>query len=96
LDKAIVIYDGSCGFCKKWIARWRRITGDAVEYRSSAETGALFPEIPSSEFDRAVQLGRPSAMARLSKKPNHPQRIGSHIPLCGSAPGKNSLFNKEI
>ena len=59
LDKALVIYDGSCGFCKKWIARWLRITGDSVEYRSSAEAGALFPEIPSSEFDRAVQLIRP-------------------------------------
>ena len=57
-DKALVIYDGGCGFCKKWIARWRRITGDSVEYRSSAEIGALFPEIPASEFDRAVQLIR--------------------------------------
>lgn len=57
-DKALVIYDGGCGFCKKWIERWRRITGDSVEYRSSAEIGALFPEIPASEFDRAVQLIR--------------------------------------
>jgi predicted DCC family thiol-disulfide oxidoreductase YuxK len=59
LDKALVIYDGGCGFCKKWIERWRRITGDSVEYRSSAEIGALFPEIPASEFERAVQLIRP-------------------------------------
>jgi predicted DCC family thiol-disulfide oxidoreductase YuxK len=58
LDKALVIYDGGCGFCEKWIKRWRRITGDSVEYRSSAEVGALFPEIPASEFDRAVQLIR--------------------------------------
>ena len=57
-DKALMIYDGGCGFCKKWIERWRRITGDSVEYRSSAEIGALFPEIPASEFDRAVQLIR--------------------------------------
>jgi predicted DCC family thiol-disulfide oxidoreductase YuxK len=59
LEKACVIYDGSCGFCEKWIARWRRITGDSVEYRPSAGIGALFPEIPTSEFDRAVQLIRP-------------------------------------
>lgn len=59
LEKALLIYDGSCGFCEKWIARWRRITGDSVEYRPSAGIGALFPEIPTSEFDRAVQLIRP-------------------------------------
>jgi predicted DCC family thiol-disulfide oxidoreductase YuxK len=59
LDKALVIYDGGCGFCKKWIERWRRITGDSVEYRPSADIGALFPEIPASEFERAVQLIRP-------------------------------------
>ena len=59
LKKALLIYDGSCGFCEKWIARWRRITGDSVEYRPSAGIGALFPEIPASEFDRAVQLIRP-------------------------------------
>jgi len=58
LDKTLVIYDGGCGFCKKWIERWRRITGDSVEYRPSAEIGALFPEIPASEFERAVQLIR--------------------------------------
>lgn len=45
---------------------------------------------------RAAQPGRPSALARLSKKHNHPQRIGSRIPLCGSAPVKNSVFNIEI
>jgi predicted DCC family thiol-disulfide oxidoreductase YuxK len=59
LKKALLIYDGSCGFCEKWIARWRRITGDSVDYRPSAGIGALFPEIPTSEFDRAVQLIRP-------------------------------------
>jgi len=59
LGKALVIYDGGCGFCEKWIARWRRITGDSVEYRPSAEIGALFPEIPASEFERAVQMIRP-------------------------------------
>jgi predicted DCC family thiol-disulfide oxidoreductase YuxK len=57
-DKPVMIYDGDCGFCGKWIGRWRGMTGDLVEYLPSAAAASLFPEIPMSEFARAVQLIR--------------------------------------
>jgi len=41
-----VLFDGTCGFCKTWIARWRERTGDAVDYAPSQTEGARFPEIP--------------------------------------------------
>lgn len=53
-----MIYDGDCAFCGKWIGRWRGMTGDLVEYLPSAEAARFFPEIPVSEFVRAVQLIR--------------------------------------
>jgi predicted DCC family thiol-disulfide oxidoreductase YuxK len=28
----VLIYDADCGFCRSWIARWRRSTGDRVRY----------------------------------------------------------------
>jgi len=28
----VLIYDADCGFCRGWIARWRRSTGDRVRY----------------------------------------------------------------
>ena len=65
MKRPVVVFDGSCGFCRQWIERWRELTGDAVEYRPSSEAAADFPEIPPEEFDRAVQLIRPDG-SRIS------------------------------
>jgi lipase maturation factor 1 len=58
-QRPLLVYDGACGFCKKWIARWRQATGSSVDYAASQEVAANFPSIPQEEFDRAVQLIRP-------------------------------------
>jgi predicted DCC family thiol-disulfide oxidoreductase YuxK len=50
-----LIYDGDCNFCRRWVERWREITGDRVEYRSSQECAAEHPDIPPGDFDNAVQ-----------------------------------------
>ena len=53
-----MVYDGDCGFCKLWIARWQQLTGELVEYvpSSDARIAEQFPEIPRQAFDSAVQL----------------------------------------
>ena len=56
----VVVFDGSCRFCRQWIERWRDLTGDSVDYRPSSEAAPDFPNIPPEEFDRAVQLIRPN------------------------------------
>jgi predicted DCC family thiol-disulfide oxidoreductase YuxK len=59
LEKPLLVYDGTCGFCKRWIARWRRAIGDRVEYAPSQEAAARIPEIPSTAFTEAVHLIEP-------------------------------------
>lgn len=54
--RPLLVYDGDCGFCKLWIARWQEETGAAVDYRPLQETAARFPEVPREEFERAVKL----------------------------------------
>ncbi|CAN5206892.1 lipase maturation factor family protein [soil metagenome] len=54
--KPLLLFDGDCHFCRRWIERWRQMTGDAVDYATSQEQGANFPEIPPEEFANAVQL----------------------------------------
>ncbi len=58
-ERPLVLYDGTCGFCKTWIARWRERTGEAVDYAPSQAEGARFPEIPPEAFPEAVQLVLP-------------------------------------
>ena len=59
MPKPLLIYDGGCNFCKRWIARWKLITGDLVDYSSSQEAAGRFPQIPKENFAQAVQLIEP-------------------------------------
>ena len=59
-EKPLLIFDGECHFCRRWIERWREITGDAVDYAPSQEVADKFPEIPPEQFAGAVQLIEPN------------------------------------
>ena len=54
-----MIWDGECHFCRRWIERWREITGDQVNYETSQRVGDRFPEILSEQFLRSVVLIAP-------------------------------------
>ena len=52
--KPLLIWDGECHFCRRWIERWRVITGGEVEYAPYQEIAERFPEIPREQFQRSV------------------------------------------
>ena len=56
MSKPLLIYDGDCGFCRKWVDRWKRKTGDHVEYAPYQEVASQFPDIPLHLFQASVQL----------------------------------------
>jgi predicted DCC family thiol-disulfide oxidoreductase YuxK len=57
-SKPVLVFDGDCNFCRRWIARWQRHTGDRVEYVpfQDAQVARRFPEIPREQFEQSVQL----------------------------------------
>jgi len=55
----LLVYDGTCHFCKRWIARWQRVTGDEVRYAPSQEIASSVPDIPPAAFAEAVHLLEP-------------------------------------
>ena len=55
----LVLYDGTCGFCKIWIEYWKLLTKGRVDYASSRERGNEFPGISRDSFARSVQLVQP-------------------------------------
>jgi len=57
--KPLLIWDGTCGFCRRWVERWSRATGDRVEYATFQEAAGAHPEIPESAFAEAVHLLEP-------------------------------------
>jgi predicted DCC family thiol-disulfide oxidoreductase YuxK len=54
--KPLLIFDGDCHFCRRWIERWRELTAGAVEYAPFQEAGLRFPELPREAFERAVHF----------------------------------------
>src|ERR1700738_2401441 len=52
--RPLMIWDGECHFCKRWIERWREITAGEVDYATCQDAAARFPEIPVEQFKRAV------------------------------------------
>src|SRR5947207_3720117 len=52
--KPLMIWDGECHFCRRWIERWREITAGEVEYAPYQEIADRFPEIPREQFQRSV------------------------------------------
>jgi lipase maturation factor 1 len=55
----VLLWDGQCGFCKIWIDYWKLLVGDRVDFRTSQEAGAQYPQIDPRAFSRSVQLVRP-------------------------------------
>ncbi|HRJ72843.1 MAG TPA: lipase maturation factor family protein [Terrimicrobiaceae bacterium] len=54
MERPVLIFDGTCGFCRRWIARWQAVTGDRVEYVASQDLGGRFPEFSAEDFSGAV------------------------------------------
>ena len=52
--KPLLIWDGECHFCRRWIERWGVITGTEVDYVPYQEIPERFPEIPREQFQRSV------------------------------------------
>src|SRR5213080_1977259 len=52
--ESLMIWDGECHFCRRWIERWREITAGEVEYAPYQEIADRFPEIPREQFQRSV------------------------------------------
>ena len=54
--KPLLLFDGDCRFCRRWIERWRAMTRGAVDYAPYQEAGSRFPEIPPENFAEAIHF----------------------------------------
>ena len=93
-----MVFDGDCGFCRFWILRWQRITGNRVDFVPFQELdlGARFPELPRKVFETAVQLiepdgfvysGAEAAFRALAHNPHYEWLLGwyAHSPAFARA-----------
>ncbi|MCM2305616.1 MAG: lipase maturation factor family protein [Elusimicrobia bacterium] len=92
--RPVLVFDGDCGFCRLWIERWRRETGDAVDYEPYQSAAARHADVPREAFREAIHLfeadktsrGAEAALRALSYAP----RLGWLARLY-AAPGAAAL-----
>jgi len=58
-DKPILVFDGDCGFCGYWVARWKRWTRDKIDYVAYQSLPSPFAGLPRAQFEEAVKLCLP-------------------------------------
>jgi predicted DCC family thiol-disulfide oxidoreductase YuxK len=89
------VFDGDCGFCRLWVARWRAMAGGAVDYAPSQEVADRFPEVPEEAFRRAFQLilpdgrvleGAEGALAASSRRLDRGWLVRAYRSVPGFAP----------
>jgi len=81
LERPLLVYDGDCGFCLRWIERWRRRSGEHVDFAPYQEVGARFPEVSTEEFRRSVWLFEPGG--RRSRAAEAALRTAAAAPGAG-------------
>jgi len=59
-DKPVLLWDGDCGFCRRWVARWRGQTLGRVEFRPYQEAENLPVELTHDVLQRKVHLIEPN------------------------------------
>ncbi|MBE2178918.1 MAG: lipase maturation factor family protein [Chthoniobacterales bacterium] len=73
--RPVLFWDADCGFCRRWVDRWREITGDAVEYRTLQDApqnvaaragGAPFQHIVVQQSDGSMVTGARAAITALA------------------------------
>lgn len=57
-----MFFDGECDFCKYWVARWQRSTGQRVEFVpfQSGRVTAQLPQLPYEKLRQTLHLIEPN------------------------------------
>lgn len=90
-SRPLLIFDGDCSFCRRWINRWQQYTGNYVDYAPYQSVAHEFPQIGRDQFAKAAWLVEPDGSERraaraifgaLAAAPGHawPLWLYRHVP----------------
>jgi AmmeMemoRadiSam system protein B len=76
----LLLFDGDCGFCRFWVARWRAMTRGQVDFAPAQQEASRFPQVTEEAWKRSMQLvtpegavygGAEAAFRALAYAPEH-------------------------
>jgi predicted DCC family thiol-disulfide oxidoreductase YuxK len=100
-ERPLLLYDGACGFCRRWVERWREATGPRVDYAPYQDHAHRYPQIAPERFERAVQLvettgevyeGAEAAFRALARAPGRGWMLAAYRRIPGAAPVAEAFY----
>ncbi|WP_246357463.1 lipase maturation factor family protein [Pyxidicoccus fallax] len=88
--RPLVLFDGDCGFCRRWVARWQLSTEGRVRFEPGGWWHRLRYGIRAKDMRRAMQLVEPSGRVSqgaeavfraLSWSPHRGTRVAARLGL---------------
>lgn len=90
-SRPLMIYDGDCDFCSRWIARWHAMTGDRIEYAPYQLLADALPHLTCEQLAKSIHLIVPNgdtlngahAVFRalsMGAQKHWPLRLYQHVP----------------
>ena len=64
--RPLLVFDGDCGFCRTWVARWHRLARGRVDVAPSQEVAHRFPHVPTEQYDLSVVLVEPDGTSTFA------------------------------
>ena len=58
-ERPLLLFDGDCGFCRFWVARWRGTTRGQVDFAPAQQEASRFPQINEEAWRRSMHLVTP-------------------------------------
>lgn len=101
MSRPVLIYDGTCGFCKRWVLRFHSITTSGFDYRPYQEAAADYPDIPEKDFYSAAQFidgdgkrhsGATAMLGALSQGSGPAWPLTAYLKLPGFQPGIDWIY----
>ena len=60
--RPLLLFDGDCGFCRFWVARWEATTRGRVDFAPAQQKASRFPQVTEEAWKHSVQLVTPEGV----------------------------------
>ena len=97
----VLLYDGECGYCRRWAERGRRWLAGRVDFRPGQDMAADYPELSAEELalsihlvgaDGAIEKGAAAAFRALAYRPGLGGPWWLYRRLAGLAPVSEFIY----
>jgi lipase maturation factor 1 len=100
-DRPLLLFDGDCGFCRFWVARWQARTRNRVDFAPAQQAASQYPQVTEEAWKHSVQLvtpegavysGAEAVFRTLAYAPRQSWMLAAYRGLPGARPVSEAAY----